>query len=67
MYIIEAAPPQSCRGAQAIFYVPQKPYTTTGTLREQVIYPLTIDQAVAGAAGQPSVRRSIASAPFCTF
>jgi ABC-type uncharacterized transport system fused permease/ATPase subunit len=27
--------------AAAVFYVPQKPYTTLGTLREQVVYPLT--------------------------
>lgn len=32
--------------AQEIFYVPQKPYTTTGTLREQLIYPLSLQQAV---------------------
>ncbi|DBA67674.1 TPA: hypothetical protein ACH3X2_001266 [Trebouxia sp. C0005] len=30
-----------------IFYVPQKPYTTIGTLREQVIYPLSTADAVA--------------------
>jgi len=43
------------RFAQAVFYVPQKPYTTTGTLREQVIYPLTVDQAASRADGQSRV------------
>ncbi|CAL8461843.1 g1374 [Coccomyxa elongata] len=34
-------------GCKHIFYVPQKPYTTIGTLREQVIYPLSVAEAVA--------------------
>lgn len=28
-----------------IYYVPQRPYTTIGTLREQIVYPLTVAHA----------------------
>lgn len=31
---------------QDIYYVPQKPYTTIGSLREQLVYPLSLQQAV---------------------
>ncbi|KAK9864122.1 hypothetical protein WJX84_012088 [Apatococcus fuscideae] len=31
----------------SLFFVPQRPYTTTGTLQEQVVYPQTITEAAA--------------------
>ena len=32
--------------SQDIFYVPQQPYTALGTLRDQIIYPLTLEDAI---------------------
>ena len=59
--LMSSCDPQPCVAAQAVFYVPQKPYTTTGTLREQVIYPLTVDQAASRADGQSRVRSAAPS------
>jgi ABC-type uncharacterized transport system fused permease/ATPase subunit len=30
-------------GADGVFFVPQRPYTTKGTLREQIVYPHLVD------------------------
>ncbi|KAL0431948.1 UNVERIFIED_CONTAM: ABC transporter D family member 1 [Sesamum radiatum] len=32
-------------GSTCLFYVPQRPYTCLGTLRDQIIYPLSCDEA----------------------
>lgn len=32
-------------GTGSVFYVPQRPYTCLGTLRDQIIYPLSHDEA----------------------
>ncbi|KAG8053836.1 hypothetical protein GUJ93_ZPchr0001g31992 [Zizania palustris] len=31
--------------SEGIFYVPQRPYTCLGTLRDQIIYPLSLEEA----------------------
>lgn len=43
---ISSSDSQSRTGlSREIFYVPQHPYTALGTLRDQIIYPLTLDEA----------------------
>ncbi|KAJ4841526.1 ATP-binding cassette sub- D member 1 [Turnera subulata] len=43
------AKPSQCSGETGsgcgIYYVPQRPYTCLGTLRDQIIYPLSFDEA----------------------
>ena len=34
-----------------IFYVPQRPYVTVGTLQEQLLYPLSAESARSGRGG----------------
>eukprot|EP00850_Spirogloea_muscicola_P015567 SM000120S25716 [mRNA] locus=s120:398087:406079:+ [translate_table: standard] len=37
--------------SESIFYVPQRPYTAKGTLRDQLIYPLAKEEAAASFSG----------------
>lgn len=52
-------------GVQDIFYVPQKPYTTIGSLREQIIYPLSVQEAAARQAGESEVPHSTLPNHYC--
>ncbi|KAK9846568.1 hypothetical protein WJX81_006713 [Elliptochloris bilobata] len=51
--------PGGCDGLRFkdVFYVPQKPYTTIGALREQVIYPLSVAEATASLLGDSPAER----------
>ncbi|XP_022884514.1 ABC transporter D family member 1-like [Olea europaea var. sylvestris] len=48
-------PLHKINSGSGIFYVPQRPYTCLGTLRDQIIYPLSRDEAEKRALGQESV------------
>ncbi|MBN3298720.1 ABCD4 protein, partial [Amia calva] len=47
----------SCFGPRGILFLPQKPYLTDGTLREQVIYPLKDIYPVAGSPDDERIMR----------
>ncbi|MBN3314553.1 ABCD4 protein, partial [Atractosteus spatula] len=47
----------SCFGPHGILFLPQKPYLTDGTLREQVIYPLKKIYPVTGSADDERILR----------
>ena len=44
--------------SHACFYVPQRPYVTQGTLREQLVYPLAVSQELVA---EPELRRLLAA------
>ena len=41
------APGTGAGARPAVYYVPQKPYTTPGSLRDQVLYPQTLAAVMA--------------------